>query len=84
MRTRLKVGTRLHPFKSTSEKESAKRIDFELNDYLRLMDLTGRAVREDKKGATLSDIAPILTITPQPINETIVSFKGFTDWNLSI
>ncbi|MEW8528630.1 MAG: hypothetical protein AB2554_13285, partial [Candidatus Thiodiazotropha sp.] len=53
-------STKLHPFKSASENESAKHIDFELNDYLRLVDWTGRAIREDKKGAIPNDLAPIL------------------------
>lgn len=52
--------TKLHPFKSGREKGSVKCIDFELNDYLRLVDWTGRAIREDKKGAIPSELAPIL------------------------
>jgi hypothetical protein len=40
--------------------EGGRHIDFELNDYLRLVDWTGRAIREDKKGAIPSDLAPIL------------------------
>jgi REP element-mobilizing transposase RayT len=50
----------LHPFKRQKEKDLAKHIDFELNDYLRLVDWTGRAIREDKKGAIPNDLAPIL------------------------
>jgi REP element-mobilizing transposase RayT len=52
--------TKLYPFKRVREKEPDKRIDFELNDYLRLVDWTGRAIREDKKGAIPNDLAPIL------------------------
>jgi REP element-mobilizing transposase RayT len=52
--------TKLHPFKRPREKGSVKCIDFILHDYLHLVDWTGRAIREDKKGAIPSDIAPIL------------------------
>jgi REP element-mobilizing transposase RayT len=53
-------GTKLHPFKRQREKDSAKCIDFFLHDYLNLVDWTGRALREGKKGAIPSDLAPIL------------------------
>jgi hypothetical protein len=52
--------SKLHPFKRQKEKNHAKHIDFELNDYLRLVDWTGRAIRENKKGAIPNDLAPIL------------------------
>jgi REP element-mobilizing transposase RayT len=52
--------TKLHPFKRSSEEGAEMPIDFDLNDYLRLVDWTGRAIREDKKGAIPSDLAPIL------------------------
>jgi hypothetical protein len=52
--------TKLHPIKRGREKGNVKCIDFELNDYLRLVDWTGRAIREDKKGAIPSDLSPIL------------------------
>ncbi|MEW8276193.1 MAG: alpha-amylase family glycosyl hydrolase [Candidatus Thiodiazotropha taylori] len=55
-----KQPTTLQPFKRAREKEPTKYIEFELNDYLRLVDWTGRAIREDKKGAIPSDLAPIL------------------------
>jgi hypothetical protein len=47
-------------FKRGKEKNHAKCIDFELNDYLRLVDWTGRAIREDEKGAIPSEFAPML------------------------
>jgi REP element-mobilizing transposase RayT len=53
-------STKLHPLKRVRDKDSTKVIDFELNDYLRLVDWTGRAIREDKKGAIPNDLAPIL------------------------
>ncbi|MES9924530.1 MAG: alpha-amylase family glycosyl hydrolase [Candidatus Thiodiazotropha endolucinida] len=52
--------TNLFPFKGVREKSSEKSIDFGLNDYLRLTDWTGRAIREDKKGAIPSELAPVL------------------------
>ncbi len=52
--------TKLQPFKGTQGHDQTKEIDFELNDYLRLVDWTGRAIREDKKGAIPSDLASIL------------------------
>jgi hypothetical protein len=52
--------TNLYPFKKPREKDPAKGIDFELNDYLCLVDWTGRAIREDKNGAIPNDLAPIL------------------------
>ncbi|MET0071327.1 MAG: alpha-amylase family glycosyl hydrolase [Candidatus Thiodiazotropha sp.] len=59
-KTQKQQSTKLHPLKRSSEMETAKHIPFELNDYLRLVDWTGRAIREDKKGAIPSDLAPIL------------------------
>ncbi len=52
--------TKLYPFKQSGDKASTQRIDFELTDYLRLVDWTGRAIRDDKKGAIPADLAPIL------------------------
>ncbi|MEW8232501.1 MAG: alpha-amylase family glycosyl hydrolase [Candidatus Thiodiazotropha endolucinida] len=52
--------TKLLPFKQGGEVNSEKLIDFDLNDYLRLVDWTGRAIRDDKQGAIPSDLAPIL------------------------
>jgi hypothetical protein len=51
---------KLHSFKRQKDKDSEKRIDFELDVYLRLVDWTGWAIREDKKGAIPNDLAPIL------------------------
>ncbi|MEW8000853.1 MAG: alpha-amylase family glycosyl hydrolase [Candidatus Thiodiazotropha endolucinida] len=55
-----KQSTKLYPFKKAREKDPAKSIDFELNDYLRLVDWTGRAIRDDKKGSIPADLTPIL------------------------
>jgi hypothetical protein len=53
-------STKLLSFKRAREKGPTKGINFQLSDYLRLVDWTGRAIREDKKGAIPSDLAPIL------------------------
>jgi REP element-mobilizing transposase RayT len=53
-------STKLHPFKQAKGNDQTKGIDFELNDYLRLVDWTGRAIREDKKGAIPADLSQIL------------------------
>jgi REP element-mobilizing transposase RayT len=52
--------TKLQPFIGTRGHNQTKEIDFELSDYLCLVDWTGRAIRDDKKGAIPSDLAPIL------------------------
>ncbi len=53
-------STKLQPFNGTQGHDRTKEIQFELNDYLRLVDWTGRAIRVDKKGAIPSELAPIL------------------------
>jgi hypothetical protein len=52
--------TKLRSFKRPKDTDPGKSIDFQLNDYLRLVDWTGRAIRENKKGAIPNDLAPIL------------------------
>ncbi len=49
-----------------------------LDDYLRLLDWTGRQVREDKRGAIPADLAPILErlgIVPEEFVETVTTFS---------
>ena len=49
-----------------------------LDDYLRLLDWTGRQVREDKRGAIPADLAPILErlgIVPEEFVETVTAFS---------
>jgi hypothetical protein len=53
-------STKLQPFKGAQGRDQTKEIDFELCDYLRLVDWTGRAIREDKIGSIPGDLAPIL------------------------
>jgi hypothetical protein len=56
----IKQPPTLNPFKGPKGSDNSNRIDFELTDYLRLVDWTGRAIRKDKKGAIPNDLAPIL------------------------
>ena len=49
-----------------------------LDDYLRLLDWTGRQVRDDKQGAIPADLAPILErlgIVPEEFVETVTTFS---------
>ena len=58
-----KQPSRLMPF-SVSPKKDAKHlhpiIDFKLSDYLELVDMTGRIMRDDKKGYIPPTVRPIL------------------------
>jgi REP element-mobilizing transposase RayT len=50
----------LFPFVRTSEQEERKGIHFDEQDYYRLLDWTGRAIRDDKKVSIPEDLAPIM------------------------
>ena len=50
----------LAPFREQAEQESDA-LPFSLQDYLRLVDWSGRAVREDKRGAIPDHLPPILS-----------------------
>ena len=50
----------LHPFIGNQQKEIAKGIQFNLVDYLELVDWTGRQIREDKIGSISEEENPIL------------------------
>jgi hypothetical protein len=52
--------TNLFPFVRIADKEERKGIQFDEQDYYRLLDWTGRAIRDDKKGSIPEDLAPIL------------------------
>lgn len=58
----LKQPTSLMPFSSNKSlvEEGEAAIEYKLSDYLELVDLTGKAIREDKKGAIPAQLAPIL------------------------
>ncbi|MCG7923200.1 MAG: transposase [Candidatus Thiodiazotropha lotti] len=52
--------TKLYPFAKTKGNEPLNGIDFAEEDYFRLLDWTGRAIRNDKRGSIPEDLAPIL------------------------
>jgi len=56
--------TTLYPFVGNERKDNVegkpKGISFKLADYLQLVDLTGRIVRHDKRGAIDLSLSPIL------------------------
>ena len=49
----------LMPFRSKSQQESTKTLHFSLQDYLQLLDWTGRAIRSENHGAIRDDLPPI-------------------------
>jgi REP element-mobilizing transposase RayT len=53
--------TRLMAFANGKpQEEDEPTIDFRLSDYVKLIDTTGRIIREDKKGAIPDELSPIL------------------------
>ena len=58
----------LQPFIGNPRQNSLKGLAFELSDYIQLVDLTGRCIREDKRGfieANQLDILTRLNISPE-------------------
>ncbi|MCU7816697.1 MAG: transposase, partial [Candidatus Thiodiazotropha sp. (ex Rostrolucina anterorostrata)] len=52
--------TKLFPFVRSKGNEPLNGIDFDEEDYFKLIDWTGRAIRDDKKGSIPEELAPIL------------------------
>jgi REP element-mobilizing transposase RayT len=50
----------LYPFVGNPREDMPDGLPFELSDYLELVDMTGRIIREDKRGATDASLLPIL------------------------
>ncbi len=50
----------LYPFIGNPRENQPKGLPFKLEDYLELVDLTGRIVRQDKRGSIDLSLAPIL------------------------
>ena len=48
------------PFVGNPRKEMPKGLAFKLEDYLELIDWTGRCIRDDKRGSISADLPPIL------------------------
>jgi putative transposase len=51
---------RLRPFVGSRNAHTDSAIDFSLQDYLELVDWTGRAIRDDKKGSIPNELLPIM------------------------
>ena len=60
----------LFPFIGYERQDQPEGLPFKLEDYLELIDLTGRIIREDKRGSIDASLAPIL----QRINLTSVQW----------
>ncbi|MES9854774.1 MAG: hypothetical protein ABW170_23440 [Candidatus Thiodiazotropha sp. L084R] len=52
--------TKLYPFVTTSGSDAVDGIDFNVEDYFKLIDWTGRAIRDDKRGSIPEELASIL------------------------
>jgi REP element-mobilizing transposase RayT len=50
---------------------------YSLNDYLQLVDWTGRIIREDKRGAISGELPPILRRLNIPIDQWLVNSQQF-------
>ena len=55
-----KPSTKLYPFVKSKGSTPTNGVDFDEQDYLQLVDWTGRVLRDDKKGAIPDELAPIL------------------------
>ncbi len=54
------IGVTLLPFGGNERRDGPDHLPFGLTDYLELVDWSGRAVREDKRGAIPGNLPPIL------------------------
>ena len=59
-RSNTRQSTKLYPFVRSKGSEPLDGIDFDEQDYLKLLDWTGRAIRDGKNGAIADELAPIL------------------------
>ncbi|MDB4837816.1 transposase, partial [Marinomonas sp.] len=50
----------LYPFVGNPRKDMPEGLPFKLTDYLELVDMTGRIIREDKRGSIDASLLPIL------------------------
>ena len=53
-------ATKLYPFIGNPRKNMPEGLPFNLKDYIELVDITGRIMREDKRGAISQNTPPIL------------------------
>lgn len=67
------------PFSGNPKKDMPDGIPFRLSDYLELVDWTGRVLRDDKRGAILNSLPPILgrlNIDPKQWLNTCQNFES--------
>jgi REP element-mobilizing transposase RayT len=67
--------TRLRPFVVSSNGYSDPGIEFSLQDYLELVDWTGRAIRDDKKGAIPNELQPVMQRLGVELETWLTSIK---------
>jgi REP element-mobilizing transposase RayT len=70
----------LCPITTSNSPSTASILDMELDDYLELVDWTGRQIREGKRGAIPADLAPILNrlkVDPDHWLRTVTGFEAF-------
>ena len=64
-------------FDKTIKNETQNGIPFPFSDYLKLVDWTGRAIRNDKRGHIPSNLPPILQRLNIPIDRWLVNSQHF-------
>ena len=72
----LSIKPLLH-FDTTIKNEAQFGIPFPFSDYLKLVDWTGRAIRNDKRGHIPSNLPPILQRLNIPIDRWLVNSQHF-------
>ena len=70
-------GPTLFPFVGNERQDRPEGIAFAFHDYLELVDWTGRAIREDKRGHIPSHLAPILERLGYSPDQWLVAAGGF-------
>jgi len=70
-------GPSLFPFVGNERRDRPEGIAFAFQDYLELVDWTGRAIREDKRGHIPSHLAPILERLGYSPEQWLAAAGGF-------
>lgn len=69
----------LMPFSIDIKSQKGACIDFTLNDYLELIDSTGRVLREDKRGSIPRSLPPILSRLGLNADYWVINVKSLQD-----
>ena len=75
-----KQPVELSPFVGNPREHMPKGLPFELDDYLQLVDLTGRCIRQDKRGFIDDDLPCILTrlnLSPDNWLKLTIGFENY-------